>query len=410
MPNNEKGVTQVDELREMLLKLLHERYPGDVSAFIQDRFDTEWEYVWIAEWGDRLLLYQDVMKAAEAAGQPVWNCSFGSGSFLFYLLDKGLNPLEPHWQCKDCGHVETDEQAELCFDLPVKNCPKCRTKMNRDGIHGSPEEALRGTHFEFRVNEEFQDAATEAALGALKGHKVFQRRWNHNPGQVELSSYYYTDKVKKKDKMLIHRDESGVEYINVEDSKAFSSNLQSITIAAQTGYPMIKRPMSMEEWTESKPDIRAFLHRKIQDMKEQGSYYPEYSDERLLEMIDLLKPETWTALIETVCYSHGTYYLTERATPLELAELIRGSDFRHIMYSRESLQYYLRKQGIPVILDHQMVEQLRTGRRGWEMELFGKETPLLEKDKLFNSVMYLWPRTSAINSLWRYYSVEEENT
>ena len=93
-----------------------------------------------------------------------------------------------------------------------------------------------------------------------------------------------------------------------------------------------------------------------------------------------------------------------------LLELIRGSDFRHIMYSRESLQYYLRKQGIPAILDHQMVEQLRTGRKGWEMELFGKETPLLEKDKLFNSVMYLWPRTSAINSLWRYYSVEEENT
>ena len=282
--------------------------------------------------------------------------------------------------------------------------------MNRDGIHGSPEEALRGTHFEFRVNEEFQDAAIEAALGALKGHKVFQRRWNHNPGPVELRSYYYTDKVKKKDKMLIHRDESGVEYINVEDEKACSSNLQSITIAAQTGSPMSKHPVSMEEWIESKPDIRAFLHRKIQDMKEQGSYYPEYSDERLLEMIDLLKPETWTALIETVCYSHGTYYLTERATPLELAELIRGSDFRHIMYSRESLQYYLRKQGIPVILDHQMVEQLRTGRKGWEMELFGKETPLLEKDELFKAVMYLWPRTSAINSLWRYYSVEEENS
>ena len=126
-------------------------------------------------------------------------------------------------------------------------------------------------------------------------------------------------------------------------------------------------------------------------------------------MIDLLKPETWTDLIELYCYALGTYYLTARATSLEMVEMIRGSDFRHIMYSRESLQYYLRKQGIPVILDHQMVEQLRTGRKGWEMELFGKETPLLEKDKLFNAVMYLWPRTHAINWLWRYNSVEEEN-
>ena len=307
MLNKEKGVTQMDELKEMLLQLLHERYPGDIPAFIKDRFDTEWEYIWIAEWGDRLHFYQAVMKDAEAARQPVWNCGFGNGSFLFYLLDKGLNPLEPHWQCKDCGHVETDEQAELCFDLPVKDCPKCRRKMNRDGIHGSPEEALRGNHFAFRVNEEFLDATTEAALGVLKGHKVFQRRWNDNPDPANCRSYYYTDKVKKKDARLIHRDESGVEYINVEDDKAFSSNLKTITIVAQTLNPMLKQSISMEEWIESKPDIRPFLRRHIKAMKEQGTYYPENSEERLLVMIDLLKPETWTDLIKLYCYALGTY-------------------------------------------------------------------------------------------------------
>lgn len=66
------------------------------------------------------------------------------------------------------------------------------------------------------------------------------------------------------------------------------------------------------------------------------------------------------------------------------------------------MQFYLHKQGIPVILDWQMVEQLRKGRKGWEMEIFGKEAPLLEKDELFNAVMYLWSRTHAINWLWRY--------
>ncbi len=35
----------MDELRELLLRKLHERYPGDLPAFIQDRFDTEWEYL-----------------------------------------------------------------------------------------------------------------------------------------------------------------------------------------------------------------------------------------------------------------------------------------------------------------------------------------------------------------------------
>lgn len=404
---------QMDELREMLLQLLHERFPVDIPAFIKDRFDTEWEYLtwdtWIDDMDHILFLYYAIVKAAEAARQPVWNCNFGSGSFLFYLLDKGLNPLEPHWQCRKCGHIETDDQAELCFDLPIRDCPDCRTSMVRDGIHGSAEEALRRDGLEIRVNEDFLDAATEAALAALKDYNVFQRRWNDAPGPENRRSYYYTDQVVKMDRLVIHLDESGIEYINVEDKENFKSDFHSITIMEQTDVPMTKCPMSMEEWMESKPDIKALLHRHIQVMKERDLYYPENSDEQLLEMIDILQPDTWTALIELVCYAHGNYTWSGKTTTQEKVELIRNSGFRRVMYSRESLQFYLHKQGIPVILDHQMVEQLRKGRKGWEMELFGKDTPLLEKDELFNAVKYLWPRTHAINWLWRLCLNNEQN-
>jgi hypothetical protein len=401
-PFDRKGEKIMNELEEMLLDKLHKRYPGDIPDFIQNRFNIEWEYFWITWRGDLLLLYQAVMKAAEAAGQPVWNRDFGSGFFLFYLLDKGLNPLEPHWECKDCGYIERDEQAELCFDLPVKDCPKCGKRMYRDGIHGSAEEALYSTYLEFLVNKEFQETANEAVLDALKGYKVYQRRGNHRPCPTNYQSYYYTDKVKKKDRPLIHQDKLGFEYINIEDEKAFSSTFRSITIKAMTGEPMTKQPLSMEDWIKSKPDIRAFLLRSVQDMKKQSLYYPNNPEEQMLEMIEALQPDTWTALIEIVCYAFGTYTQEGKiATVQEKIELIKGSDFRHILYAREPLQFYLRKQGIPAILDYQMVEQLRKGRKGWEMELFGEKTPLLEKDKLFNAVIYQWPRTHAINWLWR---------
>lgn len=396
----------MDELRKKLLQLLHERYPGNIPAFINDRFETEWEYLtMIAGEDDKdksLFLYQAIIVAAETVGQPVWNCSFGSGSFLFYLIDKGLNPLEPHWQCKECGHVETDDQAVLCFDLPVRVCPGCKTPMARDGIHGSADESLRSHGIDLRVNEDFLETANEVALHALKSHKVFQRRPNHKSDPAEYHSYYYTDKVSKKDRPLIHQDGSGNEYILVEDEKSCSSNLWSITILAQTGYPMLKKPISMEEWIESKQDIRALLQQHIQFMKDRDLYYPENSDEQLLEMIHIFQPDTWTTLIELLCYARGNYTSTGKTTTQEKVELIRNSDFRHILYSREPLQLYLHKQGIPVILAWQMVEQLRKGRKGWEMELFGKETPLLEKDELFKAVKYLWPRMHAINWLWRY--------
>lgn len=86
----------MDELWELLLRKLRERYPGDIPAFIQDRFDTEWEYLtMIAGVDDKdkvMFLYIAIMEAAEKAGQPVWNCSVGSGSFLFYLIEQGTQP------------------------------------------------------------------------------------------------------------------------------------------------------------------------------------------------------------------------------------------------------------------------------------------------------------------------------
>ena len=398
----------MDELRKLLLRKLHERYPGNIPAFIKERFDKELGVVWKDVFDGFFPLYQTIMKTAEVSGQPVWNCGFGNGSFLFYLLDKGLNPLPPHWECKGCGHIETDEHAVLCFDLPARDCPDCKKQMVRDGIHSSVEEALRSTHFEIRVNEDFLEAANQAALSALKDRRAFQRRWNHNPAPDNYHSYYLTDKCELLVSSLIHQDESGHEYINVEDERNCSVNLLSVVIIGQTNYAMPKNARPMEEWIESKPDIQSFLQQSIQDMKARGDYYPENTEEQILKMIHLMQPETWTALIEIVCYASGNYTRTGKNTIQELVELIQGSDFRHVLYSREALQFYLRKEGVPEILDWQMVEQLRRGWKGWEKEIYEEETPLLEKDELFNAVMYMRSRTHSINWLWRYLDKTEE--
>lgn len=121
----------------------------------------------------------------------------------------------------------------------------------------------------------------------------------------------------------------------------------------------------------------------------------------MLEMIEYVQPDTWSEVITLACYALGDYSRAGTMTSQRLLELIRSSPFSSVLHAREPLQYYLRSQGIPPILDWQMVEQLRTGRAGWEMELFAKETPLLEKDRLFQAVRYLWPGTHVIHWLWR---------
>ena len=85
----------------------------------------------------------------------------------------------------------------------------------------------------------------------------------------------------------------------------------------------------------------------------------------------------------------------------ELGELIMVIDFRYVLYSRESLQYYLRKKYVLKLLDWRMSAQFLIGRRGPKMEIYVKKTPTVEKEELFKLVMYLWPRTYTINWMWR---------
>ena len=46
-----------------------------------------------------------------------------------------VNSLPPHYRCPKCKYVDfTDYGYVNGFDLPDKDCPKCGTKMVKDGI------------------------------------------------------------------------------------------------------------------------------------------------------------------------------------------------------------------------------------------------------------------------------------
>jgi DNA polymerase-3 subunit alpha (Gram-positive type) len=90
------------------------------------------------------LIAKHLVDQSRAAGQPNGiRGGVGSSLIAFLLGITGINPLEPHYHCKNCKHIEFVPGAASGFDLADKPCPHCEKTMIGDG-HDIPFETFGG--------------------------------------------------------------------------------------------------------------------------------------------------------------------------------------------------------------------------------------------------------------------------
>jgi len=410
-----------EEITKIAYERAEELYGNPLPKIVKDRLDKELESIIKNKFAVMYIIAQKLVKKSNEDGYLVGSRGSVGSSFAAYVTGiTEVNSLKPHYVCKNCKYSDfSDHGVKNGFDLPDKKCPKCSTKLNKDGMD-IPFETFLGfdgdkePDIDLNFSGEYQQKAhryaeaifencatykagtvstikKKTAYGYVKnyyderniivpnaekervivGCHGVKRTTGQHPGGIivvpegreiyEFSPIQHPADASESDIITTHFDYHSIEEnllkldILGHDDPTMIRMLQDLT-----GVDPLTIPLDDKETMSIFFSTKALGIEAGQINSEVGTFgVPEFGTKFVRGMLIDTKPKTFEELVRISGLSHGTDVWLGNAKDLISSNTATLSE---AICTRDDIMIYLIKMGLPSNVAFKVMESVRKGK------------------------------------------------